>query len=90
MNPDKTKRPTKLGPLAIDFTADVEIATEAALKDRPDLQAAWLELAQEHSTNRTVAKEVIHRCGAEYTRRGLDPKEYFTHVKRRRGEPIPR
>jgi len=89
-NSDDENRNRKLGPLTIHFLVDVELATEAALKDRPDLQRAWFELAQDHPVEPAVAKETIHRCGAMYTARGLMPKQYFTFIKRRKGEPLPR
>lgn len=81
IDPDPITCSEKLTALGIEFCCDVEKATEIALAGRLDLQAAWFEMAAGHHVTRTLAHEVIMKCGRLYAARKLAPWLYFRRDK---------
>jgi alpha-beta hydrolase superfamily lysophospholipase len=78
-DPDPLVRSRRWTPHFAHFCCDVEMLTEQALRDAPDLQAAWFKLAaDEDGVPPKVAREVITRCGKHYKSRKIDPRSYFS------------
>ncbi len=59
-DPDAPKQRT-LTPDAINFRADVERATEAAL-DSPEFQRGWFRLACGDGVQQSLAHSIVTRC----------------------------
>jgi hypothetical protein len=75
-DPENFGRSTKLHPGLIDWLVDVEHATTEALRDRPDLQAAWFKIALEEPVDLHLERQTIERCGRFYVARKLEPYRY--------------
>lgn len=82
-DPDPNTRREKLTYGLIDWIADIEMATEQALKDRIDLQSAWFSMALDESVDLRLRSEVVSRCGRVYVGRGLEPWKYWRRKSRR-------
>lgn len=80
---DEFKPNRKYGPEAICYGADVENCTTAALKGDRYLIDQWNKMVfdEENVPNATA---IIGRCGRLYGLRKLNPRDYFTHMKRGR------
>lgn len=76
-DPDPVKRSEKLSFALIDWCVDVESATEAALLDRPDLQAAWFDIAVQRPMKAALQSEVLQKSGRVYAARKLAPWHYW-------------
>ena len=62
---------------ALNYKADVESGTTAALEGFPALQFAWFQLAAGDKVPARVSQAVIKRCAPIYAKRRLDPNRYF-------------
>jgi hypothetical protein len=93
---DPDSRPLKWTPVLAEFIADVQSATEAVLRDLPAEQEIWHQLSlhiakdlgipglpEPRKISLTDANAVVQKCARIYFARGLEPKEYFTRIKRR-------
>jgi hypothetical protein len=89
-------RPFKWTPVLAEFIADVQSATEVILCDSHDQQGIWhtlsLRVAVEMGAtglpepkvvSAKDAQAVAQKCARIYHARGLEPKQYFTRIKRR-------
>jgi len=87
IDPDPTERAEKLTLDGIHFCCDVEAATEKALANRLDLQAAWFSLVAGEFVERKLSQQIITLCGRIYIARDLSPHKYFRPNKhpRKRG-----
>ena len=73
---------------AVCHLADIEIATAKALQGKPELQAAWFQLALENPVEAKLEQQVVKRCGPLYAARGLEPWFYFRPSVRRGSRTI--
>lgn len=80
---DTLPRPHVLNALGIDYIADVQRGTTTALKDAPNLQAAFFSLLEGKKVSPAIAAKVITRCGRIYKQRGLSPGRYFAPRERK-------
>jgi hypothetical protein len=93
---DPDSRPFKWVPALAEYVADVQSATERVLRDSPAEQGIWHQLSLHVAKDlgipglpepRTIplkdADAVIQKCARIYFARNLEPKEYFTRIKRR-------
>jgi hypothetical protein len=79
---DPCETPKKLGVDGIHFICDVQIATQKALDNNPELFDQWQCLVNgEGSPN---AASIIARCGRLYKSRRLAPASYLRFVKQGR------
>jgi hypothetical protein len=67
----------------IGYKIDIENATEQALKDRLDLQAAWFGMALGERVPPELRQEVIWACGRLYAARFLQPWAYWRRSGKR-------
>ena len=81
-DPDPTKRSQRLTYSLIDWIADIELATEKALADRPDLQSVWFAIALEKPVNMRQRNETLQKCGRIYAGLGLEPWKYWRRSTR--------
>jgi hypothetical protein len=82
IDPESSSRSRRLTQIDIDFKVDTERITEAALRDRKDLQSTWFRLAaNDEMVDPKQAHEVIARCGRLYAARGLAPWFYYRQNK---------
>lgn len=94
-NPDPDSGSFKWTHGLVEYIADVESATEAVLRD-PAEQVIWHQLSiraanqmgavglpEPHAVSLREATDVIQKSAQVYFDRGLEPKSYFTRVKRR-------
>lgn len=77
MDPDPVRHSDKLTYALIEWLADVELATEAALANLPELQHAWFQLALEEPIPAAQKNEVCFRCGRVYAARHLEMWKYW-------------
>jgi hypothetical protein len=78
-NPDPypTNRSIKLSFNLIDFCADVELATEKALAEKPELQKAWFDIALGNDVPLDLRSKVLQTCGRAYAARKIEPWKYW-------------
>ena len=81
-NPDPQAIRRKLTPAAIEFIADVELATRRALQDA-DLFRSWQALVEEEVIEPLLKAWIVSRCSPMYIARRLAPADYFVTIKRR-------
>jgi hypothetical protein len=80
---DPVSRSHKWTPTLCHYLVDVELSTTDALKELPELQAAWFTLAAGEIVEPSLAEQVVSRCARLYKARGLDPGLYFRPSHRR-------
>lgn len=85
-DPDPIKRSEKLTYNLIDFCADVELATEKALANQPELQRVWFAIALEKPVAANLRNKVLQACGRVYVGRGLEPWKYWQPCRRQASE----
>jgi hypothetical protein len=79
------RRSQRLTPNGVEFCIDVEHATTKALEGNPALMDVWKKLLTgESGVEIDTATTVTRLCGELYIQRGLEPGEYFRHVKKGR------
>jgi hypothetical protein len=85
---DDCEKPNrKLNATAIEFAADVELATKKGLGGNPSLFAYWQRLVDgDETVPSAIASLIIRKCGRLYTARQLMPHAYFTVIKRGRSD----
>jgi len=83
-HPDPDHTPTRLGPDAIHFICDVELASRKALSNNAELFEQWKRLVSGENTPN--AYSIIRRCARLYRDRRLAPVSYFRHVKKGRAD----
>jgi hypothetical protein len=71
----------KLTPDVVNFLADVEMATERALKT-PELLKLWKAVVAEEQVATSAIRRIARLCGRLYRSRGLAPIDYWrrTHI----------
>ena len=85
--------PRTVTPESIEFSADVENAVRYAARNQRDAEAlmqAWERLCMDADVIDTVQARFIKRAGPIFAARGLHPKKYFRHIRRKRGEKVTR
>ena len=83
-NPDPFSKRQRLDLVGIEFCADVERATQAALKS-PRLFELWMKLVWgEEEIPAQVRNAIIERCSRIYKARKLGPWLYFRKWKKGR------
>lgn len=90
-NPDPSPgtRSQKWTPDGCHYRVDIEHAIRDAIANQPDkneLRAAWERLQEDASTIREDATKLIHLLAPIIDKRGLEPHDYFTRVRRGRSE----
>lgn len=82
---DSPSRSRRWTPQDAHYKIDTERATEAALRNRKDLQEVWFQLATKDATvNPMKAGEVASKCGRLYAARGLAPWSYYRKYPHRK------
>ena len=76
-DPLVSDRSQRLSCESIDYICDIEHATESALKDRPELQKTWFQLALKQPADPTLCQQCIEATGRIYTARRLAPWQYW-------------
>jgi hypothetical protein len=96
-NPDPDAvRPFRWTHALAEYIADVQNATETALRDSPTEQDIWHQLALRAAAEMGAtglpepgiiyakhARDVAKKCASVYHARHLEPKQYFRHIKQR-------
>ena len=72
MKPQKTLTP---GSIACLFKCDCERITELALKDKPNLQTAWWEIAEGQTPKGLTEVHLVNKLKHAY--RAIDPWKYL-------------
>jgi hypothetical protein len=72
MKPQRTLAP---GSIACHYKCDVEKVTERALKEKPDLQAAWWEIAEGQIPHGLREVHLVQKLKSAY--RVVDPSKYL-------------
>lgn len=85
-DPNPNSRPHRWTPALAVFLADVEKATELSLRDNPEGQSVWFQLAAGEVVKNKIAHQVIQRCGRLYAARGttLDDISISPSIRRQR------
>lgn len=76
---------------SMEYGADVESAVRYAIRNQPDaaaLMQAWQRLCLDPNVIGEVERKFIQRAGPIFAARGLHPKQYFVHIRRKVGEKI--
>jgi hypothetical protein len=76
-------RGQRLTAASINFCIDAERATAKALENNRALMDVWQKLLIGESVELDAASTVIRLCGELYVQRGLEPTQYFRHIKKR-------
>lgn len=78
---DRIGKSEKLSFDLVDYACDIERATETALKDAPELQRIWFQLAQGEAADPKLAQSCTAKCGRVYAARRLEPWKYHVRDK---------
>ena len=77
IDPNPVVRSVRLSYDHLDYVVDIERATEAALREKPELQRAWFQLALGEPVDTGLAQHCIQACGRVYAGRKLEPFRYY-------------
>lgn len=83
-DPEGFGRSARLTYDLIGYLADIERATETALRDKPELQRVWFQLAQGLPTDSRLAQQTTQACGRIYAGRKLEPWKYHQRDRYRK------
>lgn len=86
IDPDPVQRSQRLSYDLIGFACDIELATEKALANEPELQRTWLNIAQDKPVSANLRNKVLQACGRVYVGRGLEPWRYWQPCRRQASE----
>lgn len=80
-NYDPASRSKKLSHVAINFLADVDLATKKVLK-RDDLIRQWQAIVEEQPVPPEAVASIAHRCARIYRAKNLAPYQYFRVIRK--------
>lgn len=82
-DPEAETRNHPLCASSVEHAVDIERATEFALKDHPELESVWFQLAaNDPAVNGLSAMKVVRLCSKVYKQRQLEPWSYRRRVRR--------